>query len=236
MPALIYDTSTQLFKEAENPKIYNESINAFVDSEGKVYNGTEWVDVYGDKPGTAIEAGQDYNLGSGAHTNTNGIIQIRCLSKSNNIAVVQTYGVTIGSWPGSGDLTASYRSYFGNLADAISGVKFHTVTATKVDKQVVYSNSAPEGSYDVLLAASSRFAQFGPDYNNHGAWTGSFLYYQATPTIQTQTYVYIFYAGYSNYPDTGGSTGGFVLAPYFTLDLTKVKIKKVNGVQTIVIN
>lgn len=234
MPALIYDETTSAFKEASNPKIYKDTTNAFVDSEGKVYNGTEWVDVYGDKPGTAIEVGQDYNLGSGAHTNTNGIIQIRCLSKSSNTAVVQTYGVTIGSWPGSGDLTASYRSYFGNLADAISGVRFHTVTVTKVDKHAVYSNSAPEGSYDVLLAASSRFAQFGPDYNNHGAWTGSF-YYPFT-TFDTKSYVYIRLGQYDGYPDTGGSYPGFVLAPYFTLDLTKVKIKKVNGVQTIVTN
>lgn len=46
MPAMIWDSTLQAYKETDTPKIWNESAQAFVDCEGKMYNGSAWVDVF----------------------------------------------------------------------------------------------------------------------------------------------------------------------------------------------
>ena len=48
MPALIYDTTTQAFKDAETPKIYSSGDGAYVDAHGKIWdeNAQAWVDAW----------------------------------------------------------------------------------------------------------------------------------------------------------------------------------------------
>lgn len=218
MPAMIWDSTSQAFKEAKNPKIHSESINVFVDSKGKVYNGTEWVDVYGDLPGTSIIVGQDYTLGSGAHTNTNGTIKVKCLSKSSSTAVMQTYGITAGTWPGDGDLTSSYRGYFGNLASAISGVKLATGTTT--------SNVSPSGSYDPILSSAKASYSFNADSTNKQSWlTGS-----RNINSGSINYWVAYVISSSGSVRESNTTNNHVSAPYFTLNLTNIKIQKDNTI------
>jgi len=47
MAALIYDSTSQAFKEAGGAKVYSSGDSAFVDAGGKVWNGSEWVDALG---------------------------------------------------------------------------------------------------------------------------------------------------------------------------------------------
>lgn len=113
---IFYPTGDSVAFAAESSAI---GTNAY--TTGVVANGT-----------SSISAGSEYNLGSGAKTNKNGTIRVKCLSKSGTTAVMQTYGVTAGAWPGAGDLTSSYSSYWGDLTGAISGVKLPTGTSTSV--------------------------------------------------------------------------------------------------------
>lgn len=214
MPAMIWDETLQAFKEATTPKIWNESINAFVDSEGKAYNGSEWVDAYGDLPGTSIIVGQDYTLGSGAHTNTNGTIKVKCLSKSSSTAVMQTYGITAGAWPGDGDLTSSYRGYFGNLASAISGVRLATGTTT--------SNITPSGSYDPIFSSAKDSYSFNADTTNKYSWLSG----SRNISSGSVNYWVAWAISSSGSVRESTTTNNHVSAPYFILNLTNIKIKK----------
>lgn len=217
MSALIYDNSASAFKEAENPKI---NVNGtFVDSNGMVYKDGVWKEGYSNvKPGTAMVVGQDYALGSGAHTNTNRTIKVKCLSKSSSTAVMQTYGITAGAWPGDGDLTSSYRGYFGNLASAISGVRLATGTTT--------SDITPSGSYDPIFSSAKDSYSFNADSTNRYSWlsgsrnisSGSVNYWVAW-TISSNGRV-----------RESTTTNNHVSAPYFTLNLTNIKIQKDNTI------
>jgi hypothetical protein len=149
---------------------------------------------------TAIAVNSDYTLGSGAKTNKSGTIKVKCLSISGTTAVMQTYGVTAGSWPGSGDLTSSYSSFWGDLAPAISGVKLPTGTS---------SSTNPAGSYSVLVSAAGSYSSFGASSDR--AWLG---------TAYSSGYAYYVFSDGNVYNyNTGGS---LVCAPLFNLDLSKV--------------
>lgn len=204
MPALIYDNSASAFKEAENPKI---NVNGtFVDSNGMVYKDSAWKEGYSAfiKGVDAVQVNGVYTLGSGAHTNRNGTITVICLSKSDNTAVMQTYGVTAGAWPGSGDLTSSYSSYWGALSSAISYVKLPTGSSS--------SNISPSGSYTILQSAAGNYGSFGAQ--SDGAWLG-------TVGASTSNAWYVKSDGEVSY---NRATHRYVIAPYFTLDLTKVVV------------
>lgn len=206
MPALIYDNSASAFKEAENPKI---NVNdTFVDSNGMVHKDGIWKEGYSAfiKGVDAVQVNGVYTLGSGAHTNRGGTISVKCLSKSGNTAVMQTYGVTGASWPGSGDLTSSYSSYWGTLSSAISGVKLPTGSST--------SNISPSGSYEILRSAAGNARSFGATVVQD-AWLG-------TSDYDGGAYLVVYSNGNVGY--TLAISSLCVIAPYFTLDLTKVKV------------
>lgn len=152
---------------------------------------------------TSIAVNGTYTLGGGAKTNNNGTITVKCLSKNGNVAVMQTYGVTAGSWPGSGDLSSSYSSYWGTLSSAISGVMLPTGSTT--------SNISPSGSYAILQSAADNYSSFGAA--NSGAWLG-------TPYGSGYAY-YVYSSGNVYGYDTSDS---YVCAPLFNLDLSKVNV------------
>lgn len=204
MPALIYDNSASAYKEAENPKI---NINGtFVDSNGMVYKDSVWKEGYSAfiKGVDAVQVNGEYTLGSGAHTNKNGTIRVKCLSKSGNTAVMQTYGITAGIWPGRGDLTTSYKSYFGNLASAVSNLRLPTGTST--------SDIIPSGSYSVLCSAAYNYISFESTHTS--AWLATLYDNLHCYTVGANGLV----NGNTDYRNT------CVIAPYFTLDLTKVVV------------
>ena len=163
---------------------------------GVVANGT-----------SSISAGSEYNLGSGAKTNQNGTIRVKCLSKSGTTAVMQTYGVTAGAWPGESDLTSSYSSYWGDLSGAISGValpKWGSGTGTS-------GTTNPADSKAVLVSAAGNYSSFGAAYS--GAWLG---------TAGGSGSAYYVYSGGGVY--SGGTSNSCVCAPLFNLDLSKVNV------------
>lgn len=177
---------------------------AWVNSNGKVYNEEQsaWEDGWGGSiPEPAV--GTDYTLGSGAATNKGGTISVKCLSTDGETAIMQTYGVTAGAWPSSGDLTASYTSFWGSLSSAISGVKLPTGSSS--------SNINPSGSYAVLQSAAGAYSSFGAGTNH--AWLGTSRSSGYACNVRSDGNVSSVSTSYS-----------YVCAPYFTLDLTKVKI------------
>lgn len=64
MPALIYDTTTQAFKDADTPKIYSSSDGAFVDAHGKIWDETAqaWVDAWDTSTGYELFSNGAWNV------------------------------------------------------------------------------------------------------------------------------------------------------------------------------
>lgn len=95
MPAMIWDETIQAFKEADTPKIWNESAQAFVDAEGKVYNGSEWIDCF--KKYKSFTLTVKYNTYVTANSNHGGnttVPQTTCVYKfdGKNMSLVSVSG------------------------------------------------------------------------------------------------------------------------------------------------
>lgn len=226
MPAMIWDSTSQAFKEAENPKIYKDTANAFVDSDGMVHNGAAQVEAYSaGLPGTSIVVGQDYTLGSGAQ-GYRGNITARCLSKSSTTAILHTYGVAYEGWPGAGLLDSKYASNWGSLGSAISDVKLPEGTITYDSYSETYSLfessiNTPPGSLSVLRSIRDQYhvtswLRNEGWYGNKSTYGPYFIYQDPTSDYRCLN---------TNYYQMS-----YNVAPYFTLDLTKVKIQKDNTI------
>ena len=152
-----------------------------------------------------IEVGEIYTLGNGAKTNQNNSIQVKCLSIDNETAIMQTYGVTAGPWPGEGDLTETYSSYFGELSSAISGVKLPTGNNA--------NNIEPSGAYDVLKTVANNHSSFGAEYDY--VWLG---------TLNGDASGFAHFVNSNGDVYSYGTSSSLISAPYFTLNLSKVLI------------
>lgn len=208
MPALIYDETTSAFKEASNPKIYKESVSAFGDSGAKVYKDGVWVDAY--SAVAKLEKNAVYVLGDTKYGgNSDGKVRAQCFSISSDgkTAQLQTDGMDARdrSWAMSGDVSWYYKNNgnFGNLKYAVSNV--YCVNS-------IYRCSSM--LINALLHGSALGASVMANKCDGWLSNGDLYYLRSNSSLGTNTGAAAEQmASYS-----------LVIAPYFTLDLTKVKV------------
>lgn len=214
MSAKIYDTTQQAFVDAEVPKV-NDG-NAFVDSEGKSYNGSEWVEDWASF--AKLIVGNAYTLGSGAYVTTisatNGVEsppKATCLAIQDKRALMQSWGITNDityRTEGQVDLTEKTKALFGNLISAISNVRLPS--GTSINDLRVYWNNTYDASYtstvyNILWDAAKKIYSISPGFG--AAWLAEH------ETAIDSNGLYRTNVG-----------NNFVICPSFIIDLTKVKL------------
>lgn len=210
MAALIYDPTSQAFKEAGGAKVYSSGNGAYVDAGGKVWNGSEWVDALG---GSAVlTVGGIYTL-AGTKTTANTPIKAVCIQidKTNKTAVMQSYGFGHGSWPGEGTLNAS--SYGTDIGD-------FDITNIQLAKGSSASNLTACGVSGQSSLIHTAHVDAASNYSSFGVGSGSSVSWLGTPSSSTQSW-----GVYSNgnctkyyYRDV------YVVAPCFILSTRGVKL------------
>lgn len=171
--------------------------------------------------------GETYKLGSGAHTGGTAIAEATCLAvdTTNNTAIMASNGLYGGTWAGTGELTSAKNTYFGDLADAISGVYLPrgnadgSETTTTPTDIFVYNGSSFVNTYSsealsVLAGISAVRSNYSSETVNYGGCLG-------TPYDANRVW---FINGSGGVSHQKYATYTFVNAPTFILDLTKVKL------------
>lgn len=137
MSAMIWDSTTQAFKDAETPKVWDSSANAWKDAEGKIWNETAqaWEDAWNSELWL-------YNYGDQCIKNTGGW---QNLNKSgqpsysyNNIAPVFNVNNVV-----FGDTGTSYSKY--GASTMVTTKKINTSRYKRVHINCVPTNSSPGG-------------------------------------------------------------------------------------------
>jgi hypothetical protein len=217
MAALIWDQQAQAYREpTEEPKRYDTSSKAWTETTGKAYDTSSkaWTERW--SPVAELEVGSTYTLGGNAKTNGTATPQAQCLAISGTSALMQSTGLWGGTWPGTGELSSTAETYFGNLSSAISNV--YLPTGASANAETIYWGGSWTSSYAstvhlILRTAANNHSSFNIS-NNSYAWLG---------TVYNSEEAYsVYYTGSvsSNY-----TYRPFVCAPCFTLDLTKVSCK-----------
>lgn len=195
------------------------SLNAFMGNDNMVYaaeSSEMGTNSYatGVTGGATLTVGSTYTLGGNAKTGGTAIPQAQVLAVSGTKALMQSKGLWSGSWPGSGELSSTAATYFGDLKNAISAV--YLPQGVSVNAETVYWNGSQTNSYastvhSILTTAANNYSTFGA--GGSYAWLG-------TPGGSGYAYL-VGGGGGVGYNSTGGS---FVCAPAFTIDTSKVSL------------
>lgn len=195
------------------------SLNGFMGSDNKVYaaeSSAMGINSYttGITGGATLTVGSTYTLGGNAKTGGSATPQAQVLAISGTKALMQSKGLWGGTWPGSGELSSTAATYFGDLKNAISNV--YLPQGTSANAETVYWNGAQTNAYastvhSILTAAASAYSTFGASYSF--AWLG-------TPSGSDGAYYVYYYGDVSN----RGTSCSYVCAPAFTIDTSKVSL------------
>lgn len=167
--------------------------------------------------GATLTVGTTYTLGSGARTGGSAIPQAQVLAISGTKALMQSKGLWGGTWPGSGELSSTAATYFGDLKNAIFDV--YLPQGSSANAETVYWNGSQTNAYastvhSILTAVASSYSTFGADKNV--AWLG-------TPDNNCAYGVAAYGDVYMNFY-SGGTSNSYVCAPVFTIDTSKVSV------------
>lgn len=151
----------------------------------------------------------------------NRVFRAKCIYKSGNSAIMLSYGVNIGAWPGSG--TLSVPTCFADFSSAMSN--FRLPTGSSTSNIAVSGASGEEATSDKLLSILKSAAS-GANSLRQVVGVGTFVEASWLGTQYNTDNAY--YISWSAYFGNRAKTNSLVIAPAFNLDLTKVKINPIN--------